>query len=671
MSGNLSPAVHGEGARPLLAALQNLLGAVLAMRRAEDLEEVVQLLWSELRRLEVDVRYCGLNLIDTDAGTFQYYGSDSSGVQQSRVMRLADVRQGAPPGFGVAPPPGAPVALRRRVTPDEVAGWIEHLNACGGEVRAFKPASLPPVLETVEIPFAHGFMVAARGGGSFAPYELEIIGRFADLFSVGYSRFLDFQRLERQNQLLRLTAAVHRVQHEVGLMERSHDWGQVVWVLGEELVGLGVRFGGCSINIIDEPGGLFRQNMVLPRALREVIGEGLAQLVGEVDAKRDLWTVDRPFEPGEVPSPDAYAAWREGRILIRRLSEEERERRYRRSAQLIGFDAVTREQFPRATLDVPFSQGLIALTAESEDAFSAGEVAIVREFAQVIETGYRRWLDIRQLEETNRELEGLNLELREAQAQLVQSAKMAAMGELVAGVAHEINTPLGAIKSATDVVQRLLERLPSTGDGGASLAEARELLALSQAAVNRIVNIVRDLRSFARLDEAEIQDADLHAGIDSTLNLIRHLTRDQVEIVRRYGNLPRVRCYPNRMNQVFMNLLRNAIEAIEGPGTVTIVTWLEGDRVRLSFADTGPGIAPELLVRIFDPGFTTKGVGVGTGLGLSICARIMEAHGGRIWAESSAGKGTTFHLELPLHPPALTKPRAWVGPGDASGVHPQ
>jgi signal transduction histidine kinase len=199
------------------------------------------------------------------------------------------------------------------------------------------------------------------------------------------------------------------------------------------------------------------------------------------------------------------------------------------------------------------------------------------------------------------------------------------------------------------------------------LGEARELLSMSQSAVNRIVAIVRDLRSFARLDEAEVQDADLHAGIDSTLNLMRHLTRDQVKIVRDYGDLPRVRCYPNRMNQVFMNLLKNAVEAIEGPGTVTISTWVEGDRVRLSFGDTGPGIAPELLPRIFDPGFTTKGVGVGTGLGLSICARIMEVHGGRIWAESTPGKGTTFHLELPLRPPAPAQPRAWVGPEYQAG----
>jgi signal transduction histidine kinase len=662
MSGNLSPAVDGEGARPLLAALQNLLGAVLAIRRAEDLEDVVRLLWSELRGIDVNLHYCGLNLIDSNAGTFQYYGSDSSGVQQSKVIRLADVRRDAPAGFGVAEPSGAPVALRRRVTAAEVAGWIEHLNARGGEVRGFKAASLPPVLETVEVPFTHGFMVAARGdGGSFTPYELEIIGRFADLFSVGYARFLDFQRLERQNHLLRLTAAVHRVQHEVVRMEQSHDWGQVVWVLVEELVALGVRFGECSINIIDEPGGLFRQNMVLPRAHRQVIGEGQAQLVGEVDARRDLWTVDRPLEPGQVPSPDAYAAWREGRILTRRLSEEERERRYRRSARIMGFDAVTREQFPRATLDVPFSQGLIALTAGAEDAFSTEEVAIVREFAQVIETGYRRWQDIRQLEDTNRELEALNRELREAQAQLVQSAKMAAMGELVAGVAHEINTPLGAIKSATDVVHRLLERLPAGKSGGGdTLAEARELLGVSQTAVNRIVDIVRDLRSFARLDEAELQDADLHAGIESSLNLIRHLTRDRVEIVRRYGELPRVRCYPNRLNQVFMNLLKNAVEAIEGPGTVTISTWLEGNRVRLSFADTGQGVPSEHLARIFDPGYTTKGVGLGTGLGLSICARIMETHGGRVWAESELGKGTTFHLELPLAGP--------TGPADIMRV---
>lgn len=642
-----SPDLGMEGSRPLLAALQKVLGAVLAMRRGDDLEGLLQLLLSELRELAVDVDYCGVNLIDETEGTFQFYGANPAGIQKSRRVRLEEFRRGAPPGFE-APPPGK-VVIHGRPS-HEVARWMEHLNACGGEVTRFDPSMLPPEIQMVGIGFEHGVLIIGRSRGpAFSSEETEVFSRFAELLSLGYTRFLDFRRLERQNQALRLTAAVDRVQLEVGRMERSHDWGRVVQVLVEELTSLGVSFQGCSINIIDEASGLFRMNIVLPRVMQEVIKEGgAAQLVAEMDDGRDLWSVEHPLQLGKVPSPDAYAAWREGQILIRRLSEEEREQRFSRSFQIIGFNADTRAGFPRATLDVPFSQGLIALTDASEQAFDEKEVAIVREFARVIETGYRRWLDIRELEDKNHMLETVNHELRETQAQLVQSAKMAAMGELVAGVAHEINTPLGAIKSTADVVDRLLARMGSGDDEGAAVSQARELLGISQSAVTRIVDIVRDLRNFARLDEAELQDADLHAGIESTLNLMRHETGDRIEIVRRFSELPRVRCYPNRMNQVFMNLLKNAVDAIEDRGTVTISTRLDGERVRLSFADTGQGIPPEHLERVFDPGFTTRGVGVGTGLGLSICARIMEAHGGHISVESAVGKGTTFHLELPL-----------------------
>ena len=651
------PITHGdrERAAGVLGASRRVMAAVLGMRRAGDLGGAVGLLWGEMRGLEIGLHYCGLDLIDEAAGSFQFYGSHPAGILRSRPIPLAEVLAGAPPGFGVARPPGGPVALRRQVTSARIGAWIDHLNARGGDVRGFALSTLPAVFEMAEVPFAGGSLAVARAGAPFIPGELEIFAHFADLVAAGYSRFLDFERLERQNRALRLANAVDEVQQDVGRMERSHDWGRVVRVLCDQLTALGVGFASCSINVIDEAGGLFRQNLIVPRAMRKVVDPGRGELVGEVDAGRDLWALDHPLEPGVVPSPDAYDAWREGRVLIRRLSEEERERRFLRSAQLLGFAVESREDFPRATLDVPFSHGLIALTAPGEEAFSGEEVAIVRQFAQVIETGYRRWLDIRQLAESNRvlgamntELEARNRDLGEMQAQVVQSAKMAAMGELVAGVAHEINTPLGAIKSMSDVVDRLLARLPAAGDGSEAVGQARELLAVSQSAVERIAGIVRDLRTFARLDEAELQDADLHQGIESTLNLMRHEMRERVEVVRDYGELPRVRCYPNRMNQVFMNLLKNAVQAIDGSGTITIRTRADGDRVRLAFADTGRGIPPEHVGRIFDPGFTTKGVGVGTGLGLSIVSQIMAAHGGRIAVESVVGTGSTFILELPL-----------------------
>jgi two-component system NtrC family sensor kinase len=156
------------------------------------------------------------------------------------------------------------------------------------------------------------------------------------------------------------------------------------------------------------------------------------------------------------------------------------------------------------------------------------------------------------------------------------------------------------------------------------------------------------LRNFARLDEAELQMADLHQGIESTLTLVRHELKNRIRVVKNYGDVPPIRCHPNQINQVFMNMLVNGSQAIKGEGTITIRTFREGDIVSVQFSDTGVGIPPENLPRIFDPGFTTKGVGVGTGLGLSICFKIVQDHGGRIDVQSEVGKGATFTIRLPI-----------------------
>ena len=251
-------------------------------------------------------------------------------------------------------------------------------------------------------------------------------------------------------------------------------------------------------------------------------------------------------------------------------------------------------------------------------------------------------------------------ELRDMQTQLVQTEKMAALGNLVAGVAHEINTPIGSIHANADVIRRAIDIVKDAYnttrvDDPAmqqQLSKAIEILEESnttmRTATERIVRIVRSLRNFARLDEAELKKVDLHEGIESTLTLVYHEYKNRIEIVRDFGALPEVECYPNQLNQVFLNILVNAIQAIKGTGTITIKTRASGEHVTLSFADSGSGIAPEHLNRIFDPGFTTKGVGVGTGLGLSIVYKIIQAHQGRVDVTSKVGTGTTFIITLPV-----------------------
>jgi len=253
-----------------------------------------------------------------------------------------------------------------------------------------------------------------------------------------------------------------------------------------------------------------------------------------------------------------------------------------------------------------------------------------------------------------------NRDLKDTQTQLIQSAKMASLGDLVAGVAHEINTPLGSIHSNANLVQRahkiilrafkmsnnvVYEDYPGLEKALKAIEEASST---SLTASYRIIDIVSSLRSFARLGEAELQEVNIHEGIDSTLKLVNHNLKNRIQIIKDFGELPLVRCYSNQLNQVFMNLLVNSIQAIEDKGSITIETQVENENVLLTFSDTGKGIPPDNLEKIFDPGFTTKGVGVGTGLGLSISYQIIKDHRGEILVKSKLGKGTSFYIKIPI-----------------------
>ncbi len=235
---------------------------------------------------------------------------------------------------------------------------------------------------------------------------------------------------------------------------------------------------------------------------------------------------------------------------------------------------------------------------------------------------------------------------------------MAAMGQLVAGVAHELNTPLGTLKSNVDLFQRGLIKLGGSlkeqaeageNDSTGILQLLKTLADSSVEAVERAGTIVTDLRRFARLDEAEFGRVDLHECLDRTLSLLSRQLGNAVQIRKDYADLPLVDCYPKQLNQAFMNLLMNAAQAIEEEkGEILIKTAHQKDEVLVEIRDTGKGIPEEQLEKIFEPGFTTKGVGVGTGLGLSIVHQIIERHRGRIDVESQVGQGASFKIWLPL-----------------------
>ncbi len=267
--------------------------------------------------------------------------------------------------------------------------------------------------------------------------------------------------------------------------------------------------------------------------------------------------------------------------------------------------------------------------------------------------------------------------LREAQQQLMQSEKMASIGQLAAGIAHEINNPVGYVSSnlatLSQYVDNLLEviaayralesQVPADLPAVMSLRElterveldyiaqdARDLLRESQEGVARVRKIVQDLKEFSHIDAGDWKPVDLHLGLDSTLNILHHETKYTAEVVREYGDLPPVECIGTQINQVFLNILINAAQAIERHGTITVRTQsLDPEHVCISISDDGVGMTPEVKQRVFESFYTTKPVGKGTGLGLTISLSIVKKHRGRIEVESAPGKGTTFRIILPVH----------------------
>ncbi len=281
----------------------------------------------------------------------------------------------------------------------------------------------------------------------------------------------------------------------------------------------------------------------------------------------------------------------------------------------------------------------------------------------------------------NRVLRQALVDLKESQAQLVQSEKMASLGQMVAGVAHELNTPLGYVKNNVQLMEELTTSLFDLAASQAALAaclddpgcdEQRLADALERAAAKReaaapelladdlrqlfgdtlyglgqIAELVSGLKDFARLDRAMSEEVDLNECIRSSLLIARNHIKDKAEVFQLLGELPRIACAPSQINQVLLNLFTNAAQAMDAPGRIQVKSWADDSNICISVQDNGRGMPPEVMQRIFDPFYTTKPVGQGTGLGLSISYKIIRDHGGNIRVASEPGRGTRFLISLP------------------------
>jgi len=273
------------------------------------------------------------------------------------------------------------------------------------------------------------------------------------------------------------------------------------------------------------------------------------------------------------------------------------------------------------------------------------------------------------------ELETVIAEFKSTQQQMVQQEKMAMVGQLTAGIAHEINNPIGFISSNIFSLGKYCERLLMLIEAQQEallsvkpdshqteqlktvrhnlkiervIRDIPEMIRETMEGVDRIKCIVNALKNFSRMDDSEMQLTDINQCLESTLNIANSEMTHKTMIKREYGELPQILCYPQQLNQVFMHLLVNAAHAIDTEGEITVRSWHAQERIFISFSDTGCGIPEHQLLRIFEPFFTTREAGRGTGLGLSINNEIVRNHGGEIRVDSKVGKGSTFTVSIPL-----------------------
>ena len=424
--------------------------------------------------------------------------------------------------------------------------------------------------------------------------------------------------------------------------------------------------------------------------LRMQLQHLLAKFVAEVRVAADgaqglaLWREWRP----EVTVTDILMPAMDGLEMSRAIKAEDAD------AQIIVITADTADVNLKRALDIgveryitkPIDIHLVtdAIDKCLRDRQRREELRLTRQVAELSEEVQRQLTETQRaqaaLQEEKAEQQVLIGRLEEAHNHLLQSEKMASLGQLAAGVAHEINNPMGFISSnlgslrgyadrllaLVDAYEGIIGSLPPASPERQRIAEARKqadveflkedilsLIGESTAGIERVRRIVRDLKTFSHIDSAQWQFVNINDCLDSTINLTGNESIGRnIEVVRQYGQIPDIECLPSEINQVLLNLLLNAIQAIDKQGTVTVRTGGGAGEVWLEVTDTGCGIPPENLKHIYDPFFTTKPVGTGTGLGLSITYGIVRKHGGQIEVRSQPGQGTTFRVALPVRQPA-------------------
>jgi ligand-binding sensor domain-containing protein/signal transduction histidine kinase len=610
------------------AALERVRAVALGMKRSEDLSQAGVTVFQELKGLGLPIWRGGFGTVDeaSDPPIFETWGSTTEG-KIIRGIRL--------------PISGHPVL------PEFYTAWKRqddtHVSELTGELKKDYLQSLGKTGYPVEWPeqwdtyrvyhafFTYGGLYVVTPD-RLSEEDLSVLRRFRDGFAFAYTRFLDLQDAEKRAREAVRQAAVDRVRAEIAAMRTSADLERVTPLIWKELTALGVPFFRCGVYIVDEEAGQTHIYLTNPQ------GESLAALSLPFDS--------HPVVRGGVDH------WRRGEVYVGRWDRETFVAWMaflQAQGQLIERERYQDAEVPPESLVyqlVPFTQGM--LYVGSAEALPEEDIDLVKSLANAFSVAYARYLDFQKLEAQNRALEQALDEKGRAQRLLIQAERMAAVGELVAGSAHELNNPLGAASSLVQSIGEMIQE-----DTPEELMEDRALMTenvrIALKDLNRAKEIVANLLSLSDRTRDYTEAVRINIVADDALRLLRGTyDREKVRVVKEYGeNPPTVTGNFADLGQMGMHLVRNAVEAMKGEGTITLRTAFEGGQVVFECRDTGRGIPVEVLGEIFKPFFKTKPPAEGTGLGLYICHQIVEKHGGAIEVDSAVGKGTTFRVKLP------------------------
>jgi len=637
------------------AALEKVRGKAMAMHNSNDLSVTASMVFTELRKLGINSIRCGVGLLSKETRKAQLYSATSSTDGGDSLSLIGSVDLSNHP-----------------VTEKIYESWLKNEDyfpvLSGEQLKSYyenllSGLSLPSVPDWQDGLNEYGtflpFSVGSLNTWSEAPYndtEIKILKRFATIIDLTFRRYIELQKSEANAREAVKQAALDRVRAEIASMRTVSDLDRITPLIWNELTILGIPFIRCGVFIMDETQQLIHTFLSTPD------GKAIAAFHLPYDT------------PGHFP--DVIDHWRCKKIYVRRWSEDDF---ISIANTLVRQGAIaTKEQYLRTLPKggfylhfLPFLQGL--LYVGNTDQLGQEEIILIQHVADAFSTAYARYEDFNKLEAAKQQVDKTLVDLKQAQTQLVQSEKMASLGELTAGIAHEIQNPLNFVNNFSDVSNELLLEMKTELEKGnakdaITIAEdVRQNLEKILHHGKRADAIVKGMLQHSRTSSGQKEPTDINALADEYLRLAYHgLRAKEKSFNAKFGtdfdqSIGKINIIPQEIGRVLLNLINNAFYAapllpeggFKDPNhkhepTVWVTTKKVGDKVLISVRDNGPGIPQKILDKIFQPFFTTKPTGQGTGLGLSLSYDIVKAHGGELRVETKEGEGSGFIIQLPV-----------------------